>query len=177
MRIRGIDLEAKAELTNNLSLTAAYSYLDPEIVENGGDGTEGNRPQFVSQHIASLWANYTLPGSDKIGDMTFGLGGRYTGAYYFTAANTSGAGGNVVFDAAFSYEFLDNSTLEVNVSNLFDKNMLLTAALVLISITLAAKSLQLCVVPGKENHPVRLYGQGDAVVSNWRLPDYRLYAP
>ena len=121
VRVRGIDLEAKAELTNNLSLTAAYSYLDPEIVENGGDGTEGNRPQFVSQHLASLWANYTLPGSGKIGDMTFGLGGRYTGAYYFTAANTSGAGGNVVFDAAFSYEFLDNSTLEVNVSNLFDK--------------------------------------------------------
>ncbi len=27
----------------------------------------------------------------------------------------------MVFDAALSYEFLDKSTLEVNVSNLFDK--------------------------------------------------------
>jgi iron complex outermembrane recepter protein len=121
VRVRGIDFEAKAEVTNNFSLTAAYSYLDPEIIENGGDGTEGNQPQFVSNHLASLWANYTVPGSGKIGNMTFGLGGRYTGAYYFTAANTSGTDSSVIFDAAFSYEFLDNSTLEVNVSNLFDK--------------------------------------------------------
>ncbi len=29
--MRGLDLEAKAELTDALSLTAAYSYLDSEI--------------------------------------------------------------------------------------------------------------------------------------------------
>ncbi len=27
----------------------------------------------------------------------------------------------MVFDAAFTYQFLDNSALQVNVSNLFDK--------------------------------------------------------
>jgi iron complex outermembrane receptor protein len=121
IRVRGIDLEAKAEITDHFSLTVAYSYLDPEIVENGGDGTEGNKPQFVSNHLASLWANYTLPSHGKIGNLTLGLGTRYTGAYYFTAANNSGADASVVFDAALSYEFLDKSTLEVNVSNLFDK--------------------------------------------------------
>ncbi len=121
VRVRGIDLEAKAELTNNLSLIAAYSYMDPEIVENGAGGNEGNRPQFVSKHLASLWANYKVEGSGRRGDMTFGVGGRYIGAYYFTPDNTSGTSGNVVFDAAFTYQFLDNSALQVNVSNLFDK--------------------------------------------------------
>jgi len=110
VRVRGIDLEAKAELTNNLSL-----------IENGTGGNEGNRPQFVSKHLASLWANYKVEGSGRRGDMTFGVGGRYIGAYYFTPDNTSGTSGNVVFDAAFTYEFLDNSALQVNVSNLFDK--------------------------------------------------------
>lgn len=121
VRVRGIDLEAKAELANNLSLIAAYSYMDPEIVENGTGGNEGNRPQFVSKHLASLWANYKVEGSGRRGDMTFGVGGRYIGAYYFTPDNSSGTSGNVVFDAAFTYEFLDNSALQVNVSNLFDK--------------------------------------------------------
>jgi iron complex outermembrane recepter protein len=121
IRVRGLDLEAKAEVTDNISLIAAYSYLDAEIVENAGAGDEGNRPAFVPEHQGSLWANYKIPGSGQRGDMTFGLGGRYIGSYYFGTGNTVKTKDNVVFDASFSYEFLDKSTLEVNVSNLFDK--------------------------------------------------------
>ncbi|MFC6487020.1 TonB-dependent siderophore receptor [Nitratireductor sp. GCM10026969] len=121
VRVRGLDLEAKAELTNNFSLTAAYSYLDSEIVENGASGNEGNRPAFVPKHMASLWANYRLEGSGRRGDMTFGLGARYTGSYYFDDANTQSADSSVVFDAAFSYDIQDNTSLEVNVSNLFNE--------------------------------------------------------
>ncbi|MEP7453881.1 TonB-dependent siderophore receptor [Phyllobacterium sp. SB3] len=121
VRVRGLDLEAKAEITDSLSLTAAYSYLDSEIVENGGRGDEGNRPSFVSKHQGSLWANYKIEGSGRRGDVIFGLGSRYTGSYYFDNGNTTKTKGNVVVDASFSYEFLDKSTLDVNVSNLFDK--------------------------------------------------------
>ncbi|MEO9337811.1 TonB-dependent siderophore receptor [Mesorhizobium sp. SB112] len=120
VRVRGIDLEAKAELTNNISLTAAYSYLDPKIIENAGQN-EGNSPAMVSKHMASLWANYTLEGDGPRGDMTFGLGGRYIGSYYFDDANTVGSSGNIVFDAAFNYKIQENTSFEVNVSNLFNE--------------------------------------------------------
>lgn len=121
VRVRGLDLEAKAEVTDNLSLTAAYSYLDAEITENGTGGNVGNRPQFVPEHQASLWVNYTLEGNDWRGDMTFGLGGRYTGAYYFDNANKVETGSSVTVDAAFSYKIQETASLDVNVSNLFNE--------------------------------------------------------
>lgn len=121
VRVRGVDLEAKAELTSHLSLTAAYSYLDAEIVENGTGGNEGNRPQFVPEHLASLWVNYLLEGSGRRGDMTFGLGARYMGSYFFGPDNTQTSESHVIVDAAFTYEFVENTSFEVNVSNLFNE--------------------------------------------------------
>lgn len=121
IRVRGLDLEAKAELTSAISLTAGYSYLDAEIIENGAAGNEGNRPQFVPKHMASLWATYKLEGSGRRGDMTFGVGGRYSGAYYFDDANTQSTGSSFTTDAAFTYKIQENTALEVNVSNLFDE--------------------------------------------------------
>ncbi len=121
IRVRGLDLEAKAELASNWSLTAAYSYLDAEIVENGTAGNEGNRPAFVPEHMASLWVNYELEGSGRRGDMTFGLGARYTSSYYFNDENTQQTDSSIVFDAAFSYDIHENTSLEVNVSNIFNE--------------------------------------------------------
>ncbi|MFC0220101.1 TonB-dependent siderophore receptor [Pseudochelatococcus lubricantis] len=121
VRVRGIDLEAKAELMNNISLTAAYSYLDAEIVDDGNAGNKGNRPSFVPRHTASLWLNYLWKGSGIRGDMTFGVGGRYTGSYYFNEANTASTGSNFVVDAAVSYKVRESTSLELNVSNLFDR--------------------------------------------------------
>ncbi|WP_027998845.1 TonB-dependent siderophore receptor [Sinorhizobium arboris] len=121
VRVRGLDLEAKAELTNNISLIAAYSYMESEILENGTLGNEGNEMSFVPHHLASLWVNYLLPGEGSRGDMNFGLGARYTGSYYFDDANTQSTGSSVVFDAAFSYKIQENTSFDVKVSNLFDE--------------------------------------------------------
>lgn len=125
VRVRGVDFEAKAELTDSLSLTAAYSYMMSDIVENGGTPgnpkNEGNEMSFVPNNVASLWLNYELEGEGLRGDMTFGLGARYQSRYYFDNANTQSTGGNIVFDAAFSYALRENTTLQVNVSNLFDE--------------------------------------------------------
>jgi iron complex outermembrane receptor protein len=121
VQVRGIDLEAKAELPQNFSMTAAYSYLDAEITENGGDGTEGNRPQLVPEHIASLWLDYTLDGEGRRGDLTIGGGARYIGSYFLTNANTRSADSAVVFDAALNYEIVENTALQVNVNNIFDE--------------------------------------------------------
>ncbi len=121
VRVRGLDLEAKAELTDKLSLTAAYSYMMSDIVENGTGGNVGNELSFVPNQLASLWVNYTLPGDGKRGDMNFGLGARYSGSYFFNDANTQSTGGSIVFDAAFAYKIRENTAFEVNVSNLFDE--------------------------------------------------------
>lgn len=121
VRVRGLDLEAKAELPKNFSLTAAYTYLDAEITENGTGGNVGNHPEFTPEHTASLWLDWTLEGEGARGDLTVGGGARYIGSYFFNSANTIGTGGHVVFDAAINYEIVENTSLQVNATNLFDE--------------------------------------------------------
>lgn len=122
IRHRGLDLEAKVELPNNVNLIAAYSYIDSKIEEPGNaNGYNGNSFAQVPQHLASIWGTYTLEGNGNRGDMTFGLGARYTGSYYFDNANTRKSDDAIVFDAAFTYKVQENTTFQLNVSNLFDE--------------------------------------------------------
>jgi iron complex outermembrane receptor protein len=122
VRHRGVDLEAKMELTDNINVIAAYGYIDSKIVEPGdASGLNGNRFAQVPEHMASLWGAYTLPGNGSRGDMTFGAGARYVGAYYFDNDNTRKSDGAIVFDAAFTYKIQENTTFQVNASNIFDE--------------------------------------------------------
>ncbi|MFC5442467.1 TonB-dependent siderophore receptor [Rhizobium halophytocola] len=120
---RGLDLEAKAEVTDNIELIAAYSYIDSKIVEPGG-AYDGKSFSQVPRHMASLWGTYKLEGEGQRGDMTFGLGARYVGSYYFNNANTGKSQSAIVFDAAYTYAIRENTKFELNVSNLFDEKHL-----------------------------------------------------
>lgn len=120
---RGLDLEAKVEVTPNIGLIAGYSYIDSKIVDTStaAGSVDGNRFAQVPEHMASLWGTYTLEGEGERGDMTFGAGARFTGSYYFDNANTRKSDGAVVFDASFSYAIKENTTFQLNVSNVFDE--------------------------------------------------------
>ncbi|TDH39509.1 TonB-dependent siderophore receptor [Pseudohoeflea suaedae] len=120
IRHRGFDVEGKAEVTANIDVIAAYSYIDSSIEEPGGS-YDGNRFAQVPEHLASIWGTYTFEGDGKRGDMTFGLGARYIGSYYFDNANTRKSEDAVVFDAAFTYAFSENTSFQVNATNLFDE--------------------------------------------------------
>lgn len=124
-RVRGFDLEGKAELADNLDVIASYSYMDTEVLRSDpifGADVEGNEFGDAPNHMASLWLNYTLPGSEARGDMRFALGARYVGTYYFAISNATGkAKASVLLDAAFDYQVRENTHLAVNVSNLLDE--------------------------------------------------------
>ena len=124
-RVRGLDLEAKAELTENLSIIGGYSYMDTEVlrgaVEEWGVGVisiKGNELVSAPKHSASLWSYYDVPGTD----VSVGLGARYVGSYYFGALNDTGESDDAtLFDAAFNYQIAKGTDLAVNVSNLLDE--------------------------------------------------------
>ncbi len=124
-RVRGLDLEAKAELTENLSVIGGYSYMETEVLRGalnvwgvGVVSIEGN--QFVSapKHSASLWSYYSVPGTS----VSVGLGARYVGSYHFSNFNDTGESeATTLFDAAFNYQIAKDMDLAVNVSNLLDE--------------------------------------------------------
>jgi iron complex outermembrane receptor protein len=128
INVRGLELEGKVALTNQLNLTAGYSYWDAEIEDDALTENIGTRPARVPKHMASLWADYTIPGNGTLGDMTLGLGARYVGQTYAdnaiperTVSNSISLPSRTVFDAAIKYKITDSMTLAVNATNLFDK--------------------------------------------------------
>ncbi len=122
VRHRGLDLEAKMEVTNNFNVIAAYSYIDSKIEEPGNaSGYNGKAFAQVPENMASIWGSYTWEGDGARGDMTFGLGARYIGSYYFNNANTRKSDPAIVFDAAYTYKIQENTTFQVNASNIFDE--------------------------------------------------------
>ncbi|MCF6123312.1 TonB-dependent siderophore receptor [Mesorhizobium sp. M7A.F.Ca.CA.001.07.2.1] len=125
--VRGIELEGKAAIAENLNLTLAYSYWDAEILEDGIGGNAGNRPQRVPRHLASAWVDYTLPEEGRRGDLTIGGGVRYIGQTYGDDANTTSIGGYALVDAAISYKMTKDVTLALNATNLFDRKYLTTS--------------------------------------------------
>lgn len=126
VRSRGIELEAKASLTEGLDVSAAYSYTDAEVTKSN-DVDLGQRPVIVPEHTAAAWLNYRFQDGPLEG---LGLGGgvRYVGSSYNDSANTSKNPDYALVDARLSYEFLENLSIQVNANNLFDKEYTTTCS-------------------------------------------------
>ncbi|MBC3487321.1 TonB-dependent siderophore receptor [Pseudomonas kermanshahensis] len=130
VKVRGLELEAVSDVSENLKLTAAYTLAKSEVQK--GD-YKGNRLQLMPNQQASLWADYTWHSGVLDG---FGIGGgaRYTGNTYGDQANTylGKANAYTVFDASVHYDLgrLNNSlkgaSVAVNATNVFNKDYLST---------------------------------------------------
>ncbi|PTY37888.1 ligand-gated channel [Saccharospirillum sp. MSK14-1] len=117
-QVHGLDLEARAEVTANLSITAAYSYMMSEIERReGSEEKEGNELPTAPNHTASVWGFYEMPELD----LGVGLGARYVGAYYFSEDNDVKSDEAVIFDTSLSYRPIENTDFSVHVSNLLDE--------------------------------------------------------
>ena len=119
-RVRGLDLEAKAQVTQDISVIGAYSYMESEVLRGSlydGSSLKGKEFTTAPKHSASLWSYYSIPDTD----VSVGLGARYVGGYYMDAANTKKSDGTTLFDAALNYKIAKGTDLALNVSNLFDE--------------------------------------------------------
>ncbi|WP_202370979.1 TonB-dependent siderophore receptor [Pseudomonas sp. MWU318] len=130
VKVKGLELEATSDVTDNLKVIAAYTLAKSEVQK--GD-YKGNRLQLMPNQQASLWTDYTWHSGVLDG---FGIGGgvRYTGNTYGDQGNTwlGKANAYTVFDASVHYDLgrLDNSlkgaSVAVNATNLFDKDYIST---------------------------------------------------
>jgi iron complex outermembrane receptor protein len=127
IRSRGIEVEGRASLNDNLDLIGTYSYIDAEITRSNNPGVAGNRVPQVPHHIASGWANYTFHEGPLRG-LQLGGGVRYVGSTYGDEANTFKVDDVTLFDAAIRYdvgarfESVRGLELAVNAQNISDKD-------------------------------------------------------
>ncbi len=122
---RGLEFEARGNVTNNLELIAAISLLDTEVSESSMPSVVGKRPQAVPRYYGSLWANYTID-SGALEGLSVGSGIRFVGSSYSNDNNTVKASGYTLLDAALRYDLgVKNPSLKglqatLNVTNLLD---------------------------------------------------------
>ncbi|MBV4461619.1 TonB-dependent siderophore receptor [Pseudomonas sp. COR58] len=130
VKVKGLELEAVSDVTDNLKVIAAYTLAKSEV-QKGDD--KGNRLQLMPNQQASLWADYTWH-TGVLDGFGIGAGARYTGNTYGDKANTwlGKADAYTVFDAAVHYDLgrLDNSlkgaSVAINATNLLDKDYIST---------------------------------------------------
>lgn len=135
---RGIELEGVVSLTEGLDLIAAYTYDDVEVTSDNAasltvPSKKGLRPAYVAEHMASLWADYTVQGGALTG-FGFGAGVRYVGPTYADAFNTIRNDGYTLVDAVLHYDLgrltpiLSGARFQLNASNLFNKDYTMCTA-------------------------------------------------
>lgn len=130
LQVRGLELEATSEVTDNLKLIGSYTYTDTEI-RKGLEAEVGNRMALIPENQATLWADYTWH-AGALDGFGVGAGVRYVGDTYGNTTNTDVAhvSSYTIYDASVHYDLgrLDNTlkgvTVAVEAKNLFDKDYL-----------------------------------------------------
>lgn len=126
----GIEIEAGLELTEQLKLSAAYSYVDARITKSPNSWEKDRLIPNQPRQTASVWLDYTQT-SGVLKGLGMGAGLRYIGeSTYIGRDNLSPISGNqsvdietggyTLTDASLRYDF-DDVRLALNVSNLFDR--------------------------------------------------------
>lgn len=106
-RSRGVEVEAKAQLTESLRLIGAYTVQDVEITRGGPDDQRvGRTPTATPRRLASLWGDYTITDGPFRG-LGFGVGGQSVGSTFADPINTLKVKPFVLLDAAIHYTLPD----------------------------------------------------------------------
>lgn len=114
-RVDGIELGINGNVTDKWAISAGYTYLDSEIVDDGTATNDGNQVQNVPENSATLWTTYQV-----MPQLTLGAGAVAMDKVYGNATNTKFVPGYVRYDAMARYQVNSNVDLQLNVYNLSD---------------------------------------------------------
>ncbi|WEX08223.1 TonB-dependent siderophore receptor [Chelativorans sp. AA-79] len=116
---RGIEFEAKANLTANWQARAALTLLDLETKADDDPTLIGKTPYLIPEEQASFALDYTFDEGPLYG-VTLGGGMRYVGSSWADEENTMKVPSATLFDARIGYQ-RGNLGADLHVTNLFDK--------------------------------------------------------
>ncbi|MFZ6876212.1 TonB-dependent siderophore receptor [Undibacterium sp. Di27W] len=121
IRARGLELEAKTDLTRNLRLITAYTYTDAKTTKAGPTqpNVVGQRQANTPANQFSAWADYQFAEAG-IPKLRLGMGVRYVGQTLAANAPYQVPAFHV-FDTGLSYD-MDKWRFKLNVKNLTDKS-------------------------------------------------------
>ncbi|MCY1425145.1 Ferrichrome outer membrane transporter/phage receptor [compost metagenome] len=138
--VKGFELEAVGDVTENLKVTAAYTYANSKMTKVAQEADKNRPLPLTPENQASLWADYTWH-TGLLDGFGIGFGARYVGeteniaigSMAFVRDKSDGdTDSYTVYDAAVHYDLgrLDSSlqglSVAVNANNVFDKEFIST---------------------------------------------------
>lgn len=111
----GFELESVSYLTEQLELTAAYTYNSAKVRDQATAGSERQAP-LIPRHQASAWLDYSF--NDLAPGLKIGAGARFVGE---TKDGNTEVPSYTVFDLMAQYAFAPQWQAQLNVSNLADR--------------------------------------------------------
>lgn len=125
INVRGVEFEARTEITRSFSLIASYAYLDAKITSSLRPGEIGRRPAETPMHQAAFWGQYQfLDGT--LNGLKVAAGVRYVGDTEDDSHRLS-IPDYALLDARIAYDFsalspqFRGASLSVNGFNLTDR--------------------------------------------------------
>jgi iron complex outermembrane receptor protein len=116
-QVRGLELEAAAEIADGWTVKSAYTYSTTEILAGLNSGNElANTPR----HAASVWLSHTFA-SGTLEGLTLGAGVRHIGTRYSSDANTLKLDAVTLLDLGASYKWDNGLVGRLNISNVTDE--------------------------------------------------------
>jgi outer membrane receptor protein involved in Fe transport len=116
----GIEAQAKFDLTDRLSLSAAYSFVDATVHASGSaPALDGQRPAQVAQH--SGLAELAWQDSDDRGSAALTL--RYVGPQFEDDLGSERLADALTLDARGEWRLAERLALFARVENLFDREI------------------------------------------------------
>ncbi len=118
--IQGFEAQVQGQITENLFISAGYSYLDGnQIADDGSDATNADgivlRIRELPEHTFNIWSNYQV--TPRFG---IGAGLTFQDESFADNGNTTTLPSFVRVDAAAYYDLSDKIRLQVNIENLTD---------------------------------------------------------
>lgn len=126
-RSTGFEIEAKAQLTDNLGFNAGYAYTDAHVIADNDALLEGSRIEGTPYHNASLWLDYRLAALG-LRDVTVGGGARYNGTTHtLPSISDRKIAAYTLFDARVSYALDEHWQLSARAQNLTNQRYMYCA--------------------------------------------------
>ncbi len=125
IRSRGLEFEARANLTDTLELIGALTLLDTKVTQSTVASYVGKRPQAVPDYFGSLWLNYKFT-DGPLGGLSTGAGLRVIGPSYADDANDIKIDGYALVDMSLRYDLarlsphMKGATATLDIRNLAD---------------------------------------------------------
>lgn len=119
VRTRGVELEVSGAITDQLNITAGYTYSRPEY-SKGDQAGDAFNTNVMPTHLFRLFGSYAFDG--ELEGLTVGAGLRAQSKIYAEGDGwRSEQKAYAVVDLMAKYNFSEKTTLQVNVNNIFNE--------------------------------------------------------